>query len=117
MTSYRRGQVVLVVFPDSNLVTFKKRPALVVQDESVPTGLSQHIVAMITSNMARTGPTRVVVTKNSVTGRRMGLLTDSVVATDNLATILDREVAKVLGECRDMKAMDQALRVTLGLRR
>jgi mRNA interferase MazF len=70
--SYRRGQVVLVVFPDSNLSTYKKRPALVVQDEQAPTGLPQRIVAMITSNVARAGPTRVPVTKDSPTGRRMG---------------------------------------------
>ena len=28
---YRRGDVILVRYPDSNLVTYKKRPALVVQ--------------------------------------------------------------------------------------
>ena len=51
MTIYRRGDVVLVRFPNSDLVTYKKRPALVEQDETVDTGLSQRLVAMITSRV------------------------------------------------------------------
>ena len=50
-----RGDVVLVLFPDSNLRTAKRRPALVVQQDSLQTGLPQTIVAMISSNMARDG--------------------------------------------------------------
>lgn len=113
--SYSRGQMVLVIYPDSNLATYKRRPALVVQDESVPTGLPQRVVAMITSNVSRTGPTRVSVRRASRSGRVMGLLTDSVIVTDNLATVLDREIDRALGNCPDMVAVDSALRVTLGL--
>jgi mRNA interferase MazF len=51
--SYRRGDVVLVIFPDSNLRTAKRRPALVFQANDLGTGLPQTIVAMITSNIAR----------------------------------------------------------------
>jgi mRNA interferase MazF len=59
---YSRGEVVLVIFPDSNLRTAKRRPALVVQANNLATGLSQTIVAMITSNLARGGhPSRVLV--------------------------------------------------------
>ncbi|MGH7963858.1 MAG: type II toxin-antitoxin system PemK/MazF family toxin, partial [Candidatus Binatia bacterium] len=61
MTIYKRGDVILVRFPNSDLITYKKRPALVIQDEHVDTGLSQRLVVMITSNLARTGATRVVV--------------------------------------------------------
>jgi mRNA interferase MazF len=58
----RRGDVVLVLFPDSNLRTSKLRPALVIQADQLDSGLPQTIVAMITSNMARAGhPSRVVV--------------------------------------------------------
>lgn len=113
--TYRRGDVILVRYPDSNLITYKKRPALVVQDDAVQTGLSQHIVACITSNVGRIGPTRVVVRRASLEGRAMGLLTDSVVMTDNLATVLDREVDKVIGRCPAMAPIDAALRFTLGL--
>jgi len=113
--TYKRGDVVLVRYPDSNLSTYKKRPALVVQTEAVNTGLTQRIVACITSNLARTGPTRVTFRRSSPEGQAMGLLTDSVAMTDNLATVLDREVDKVIGYCSGMDAVDAALRTTLGL--
>jgi len=57
-----RGNVALVLFPDSNLQTAKRRPVLVVQADQLGTGLAQTIVAMITSNLARGGhPSRVFV--------------------------------------------------------
>ena len=37
--NYRRGDIVLVLFPDSNLRTSKRRPALVVQADQLGTGL------------------------------------------------------------------------------
>ena len=82
----------MVKFPYSDLVRYKKRPALVVQDESVETGLSQRVVVQITSNLDRTGATRVLVRKNSAHGRDMGILTDSVIVADHLATVLPREI-------------------------
>lgn len=85
--SFSRGDVVLVLFPDSNLRTAKRRPALVVQADNLGTGLQQTLVAMITSNMARTGHlSRVEVRQASPLGQQMGLRTDSVIMTDNLAT-------------------------------
>jgi len=45
----------------------------------------------------------------------MGLLTDSVVMTDNLATVLEKEIDRAIGFCADMQAIDAALRHTLGL--
>lgn len=111
-----RGDVVLVLFPDSNLVTAKRRPALVVQADDLKTGLSQTIVAMITSNLARAGhPSRVAVTQSSSESQQMGLRTDSVVMTDNLATILETEIDRVIGHCYHMQPIDAALRCTLGL--
>ncbi len=111
-----RGDVVLVLFPDSNLVTAKRRPAIVVQASDLGTGLTQSVVAMITSNHARAGhPSRVVVTRSSARGQEMGLRTDSVVMTDNLATVLETEMDRVIGRCRQMEPIDAALRHTLGL--
>jgi mRNA interferase MazF len=113
---YSRGDVVLVLFPDSNLRTAKRRPALAVQADGLQTGLPQTIVAMITSNMSRMGhPSRVAVMQATPQGRDMGLLTDSVVMTDNLATILDAEIDRSIGKCRDMASVDAALCHTLGL--
>ena len=70
----QRGDVVLVMFPDSNLRTAKRRPALVVQSDQLQAGLPQTIVAMITSNMARAGhPSRQPVSAKSPAGQQMGL--------------------------------------------
>jgi mRNA interferase MazF len=66
---YNRGDVVLVLFPDSNLVTAKE-------------------------------------------SSYMGLLSDSVVMTDNLATISDSEIDRTIGHCGDMPAIDATLRHT-----
>ena len=115
MTIYRRGAVLLVRFPNSDLVTYKKRPALVIQDEHVETGLTQRVVAMITSNLARTGDARVLIRKNSPAGQAMGLITDSVIMTDNLATVYEREVEKILGYCPRMPDVEAALRKVLHL--
>jgi mRNA interferase MazF len=113
---YSRGEVVLVLFPDSNLVTAKRRPALVVQADRLDTGLAQTVVAMISSNLSRAGhPSRVKVTRSSPDGRQMGLLMDSIVMTDNLATVKYSEIDRGIGRCSDMRAIDTALQHTLAL--
>ena len=96
--SFKRGDVVLVLFPNSNLRTAKPRPALVVQADDLQTGLPQVLVAMITGRMFRAKhPSRVVVLRQSREGQRSGVLSDSVVMTDNLATILDSALSRVIG--------------------
>ncbi len=116
MTAVKRGDVVLVLFPNSDLVTFKQRPALVVQADNLGTDLSQVVVAMITSNLARRGhPSRVFIPLNSPPAKGSGLLTDSVIMTDNLATALDKAIVRNLGRLTDLNPVDAALRTTLGL--
>lgn len=113
--TYKRGDVILVIFPDSNLRTAKPRPALVVQADNLQTGLSQVIVAMITSKMFRANhPSRITVLLSLPEGQKSGLLTDSVVMTDNLATIAESETDRVIGSL-PMTNVDAALRHTLGL--
>jgi mRNA interferase MazF len=83
----RRGDIVLVLFPDSNLRTSKRRPALVVQSDSLGAELPQTMVAMITSN----------------------------IVTDNLATIRYSEIDRVIASFAGMSEVDAALRTTLAL--
>lgn len=112
----RRGDIVLVLFPDSNLRTSKLRPALVVQADQLDSGLPQTIVAMITSNIARAGhPSRVVVRVASEGGEGSGLLMDSVIMTDNLATVRHSEIDRVIGTLPEARELDAALRTTLAL--
>ena len=108
--------IVLVLFPDSNLRTSKRRPAVVSRQTSLGTDLPQTIVAMITSNMIRAGhPSRVSVRVASESAKGTGLLMDSVIMTDNLATIPDTEIDRVIGRHRDLTPLDASLRRTLAL--
>lgn len=116
MTNYKRGDIVLVLFPNSNLQTAKKRPALIVQADNLRTGLRQVIVAMITSNMERANhPCRVTVVLSSSENQQSGLQTDSVIVTDNLATVQENFVNKVLGNMPGMAEVERALAHTFSL--
>jgi len=113
---YNRGDIVLVLFPNSDLRTAKRRPALIVQTNNLGTGLGQTIVAMITSNLARSGhPSRVFVALATPEGQQTGLLADSVIMTDNLVTLLEVEIDRKIGVFSDMVAVDAALKHTLGI--
>lgn len=112
----RRGDVVLTLFPYSDLSTIRRRPALVVQADSLVSGINQTIVAMITSNLMREGhPSRIRLNVNSAGGRQAGIKTDSILMTDNLATVFNTEIDKVIGAWPDMGTVDAALRHTLAL--
>ena len=111
----RRGDVVLVLFPYSDLKTAKPRPALIVQTDNLESGLPQVVVAMITSRLFRANhPSRVLIKLDSPAGKESGLLTDSVVMTDNLATISEIALDRVIGKI-PMEEVDKALKHTLGL--
>lgn len=117
MTKYKKGTIVLVLFPNSDLVTAKRRPALVIQVDELNTELEQVIVAMITSNLSRDGhPSRIRINKDSEQGKSAGILTDSVIMTDNLATVRFLEIDKVIGILPDMSAVENALKVTFGIK-
>jgi len=112
---YKRGDVILVLYPNSDLRTAKTRPALIVQADDLHTGLPQVVVVMITSRLFRANhPSRVVVRVSTPVGQQAGLLTDSVVMTDNLATIAEVAIDRVIGTL-PMTDIDTALRHTLKL--
>ncbi len=111
----KRGDVVLVPFPNSNLQSAKVRTALIIQADNLNTGLPQVVVSMISSNLSRSGhPSRVLISVATPVGRQSGLLTDSVVLTDNLATVAFNAILRVVGTL-PMAAGDAALQHTLGL--
>jgi mRNA interferase MazF len=113
--SLSRGDVILVLFPNSDLRTAKTRPAVVVQANNLKTGLSQIVVAMVSSRTSRAGhASRIVLRLAAPDGNQSGLLRDSVVMTDNLATVFDSAIARRIGSI-SMANVDQALRHTLGL--
>ena len=116
MIKTRRGDVVLVLFPNSDLRTAKRRPALVLQRDELGTGLSQTIVAMISSNPERAGhPSRVAIPLASPAGKTSGLRLDSWLMTDNLVTVRESEIDSILGRLPDMTMAEAALKHTFAL--
>jgi mRNA interferase MazF len=104
-----------MLFPHSDLRTAKTRPALVVQADNLQSGLPQVIVAMITSRMLRAQhQSRVIVQLSTLEGQQSGLLADSVIMADNLATVAETEIDRIIGKL-PMGNVDAALRHTLGL--
>ncbi len=113
--NFKRGDIVLVLFPNSDLITAKTRPAIIVQADNLKTGIPQIIVAMITSQMFRAGhPSRVTILRNSPEGLQSGLLVDSVIMTDNLATIATSAIYRLIGSIPSQN-VDTALKYTLNL--
>jgi mRNA interferase MazF len=116
MTNYKRRDVILALFPDSNLKTAKKRPVLIVQADDLQTNLPQIIVAMVTSNLSRKEhPIRVLIELSTPNGKASGLVADSVIATDNLATLHEKFIDKKLGNLPNIVDIEQALANTFGL--
>jgi mRNA interferase MazF len=70
---------------------------------------------MITSRLFRANhPSRVTVLLTEAEGQKSGLLSDSVVMTDNIATVAEMELDRVIGWL-PMDKIDTALKYTLGL--
>jgi mRNA interferase MazF len=69
---YQSGDVILVLFPYSDLRTAKLRPALIVLADDFHTGLHQVAVAMITSRLFRPKHLRRI-------NARLGLFTPALV--------------------------------------
>ncbi len=113
--NYKRGDIVLVRFPDSNLLSTTARPGVIVQADDLQTGLPQVVVAMITTKMFRANhPSRVTIFISNREGQQSGLLRNSVVMTDNLATVTESAIDRVIGSI-SMEKIDAALRHTLNL--
>ena len=111
-----RGDFALVYFPHSDLRMVKLRPVLVVQADDLNTGLPQVIVAMVSTNMNRAGhASRVTVLLKDPAASQTGLKSDSVVMTDNLATIELQLIERRIGRMPRMEIVDLALRRTLAL--
>jgi mRNA interferase MazF len=88
---------------------------LIVQADALQTGLPQVIVAMITSKSIRANhPSRILIRLSTPEGQYSGLLTDSVVMTDNLATIAEVAIERVIGTL-PMTDVAKSLRYTLDL--
>lgn len=116
--TFQRGDIVIVSFPFSSGTGTKRRPALVVQNDVNNQRLTNIIVAAITTTTHRSHqPTQLLVEVQSAVGRQSGLLLDSVVTCENLATIETALIVRRIGSLPQiaMQAVNDCLKSALGL--
>jgi len=98
MTVYKRGQVVLVPFPFTDLTSVKQRPALVVSADKFNTSRPDVILAAITSQVSvQLGDDELLIPANELL--QWGLPKPSVLKLTKLFTIHQGLVRKSLGNC------------------
>jgi len=114
---YNRGDVVLVTFPNSDMKTYKQRPALIVQSDSLTTNYADRLVACITSNTTKSGESVVPIIKATPEGSLMGVLQDSVIIAHNIACLPSFAIKRKLGSCPPsiQTQVDNALRKTFDI--
>ena len=115
---YKRGDVVIVLFPFTSGTGAKVRPALVVQNDTNNRRLTNVIVAAITTTTFRSGePTQFLAELLTPVGQQSGLAHDSVVTCENLATLDQSLVRAKIGEFPPaaMLAIDGCLKSSLGI--
>jgi mRNA interferase MazF len=113
-----RGDVVLVDYPFASGSGFKRRPALVVQNNRDNARLTNTIVAMITSRTDRVyESTHLLIDLSTPDGRRSGLRQDSAVICNNLFTIEKRLIIHRIGDFSPdlMSQIDECLKAALNL--
>ena len=114
-----RGDVVLVLYPFASGHGASRRPALIVQNNRDNRRLDNTIIVQITTNMRHVNdPTHLLIPWGTPEGQQAGLIHDSVVSCNNLATVHEERIHRVIGHLPDamMSRIDECLKAALGLR-
>jgi len=115
----RRGDVVLVLYPFASGRGESRRPALIVQNNRDNRRLDNTIIAQITTNMRHVNdPTHLLIPWGTPEGQQAGVLHDSVVSCNNLASVHEDRIHRVIGHLPEtiMSRIDECLKAALGLR-
>jgi mRNA interferase MazF len=96
-----KGKIVVVPFPFTDLSSYKRRPALILHETKYDI-----VVAYISSVVPSvTSPEDVIVSQNKPSFVGTGLVSDSVIMLDKLATVEKSLIIRILGEVdNDLKA-------------
>jgi mRNA interferase MazF len=96
-----KGKIVVVPFPFTDLSSYKRRPALVLHETKYDI-----VVAYISSVVPSViSPEDVIVSQNKPSFVATGLVSDSVIMLDKLATVEKSLIIRILGEVdNDLKA-------------
>jgi mRNA interferase MazF len=116
--SVSRGDVVLAWVPFASGTGGKRRPCVVVQNDQDNGKLANTVVALITTNLARRGDkSHFLIDVATPDGQQTGLLHDSMVSCNNLATIEQSLIQKTIGTLSAalLKQLDDCLKAALEL--
>jgi mRNA interferase MazF len=93
-----RGDVVLAWFPFASGSGGKRRPCIVVQNDEDNRKLANTVIAQITTSLARAGDkSHFPIHVATPDGQKTGLLHDSLVSCNNLATIEQVLIDRAIG--------------------
>lgn len=117
----KRGDVILLPISFISGPGMKVRPAVVVQRDALNQKLHSTIVAIITSNnlRAQLEPAQLFIDVTTFEGQQTGLIHNSTVKCEHLATIDSRDVQRVIGSLSPtlLTHLDACLRSALDIRR
>jgi len=115
---FRRGDIVIALFPNADGSPPKARPVLVIQSDIYNLKLGNVIVAAITTDLKHSrDPASFLIVANTPEGRSTGLRQDCVVSCINLATIHESLIAKKIGHFSQfhMERANDCLKVALAI--
>lgn len=110
--------MVLARYPFTSGTGAKRRPCLIIQNDQDNARLANTVVAQITSVLARAGDkSHLLIRVAHTEGRQSGLLHDSLISCNNLATIEQSLIERVIGSLATalMQQVNDCLRAALGI--
>jgi mRNA interferase MazF len=112
-----RGDIVLVDYPFSDRTGSKVRPALVVQNDTLNTRITDTILVSISRSTHRASATQLFIDLGTSDGAKTGLRQNSMVQCENLLTHDQRLVLVKIGSLPAilMQRVDDCLKAALGL--
>ncbi|HJT77661.1 MAG TPA: type II toxin-antitoxin system PemK/MazF family toxin [Gemmataceae bacterium] len=114
----RRGDVVPVRFPFTDVGKAKVRPAIVVQNDRDNQKIHNTVVAMVTGNLRRLGdPSHFLIDPAHPEGAGSGLSGPSMASCNNLQTVAQSAILRSLARLSDvlMRQLDACLKAALEL--
>jgi len=113
MTSYERGDIVLVPFPFSDQTTIKKRPAVIISSDAYNNLLADCVIMAVTSQTSKVSGVGECLIDD---WKDAGLLKPSAIKSA-ISTIERTLILKKLGRLstNDIRSMDEALKDLLDL--
>jgi mRNA-degrading endonuclease toxin of MazEF toxin-antitoxin module len=114
----RRGDVVIVEIPFTDVPGAKKRPSLVVQSDIYNQSIRKTVVTIFTGNLRRKGdPSHLYVDPATPEGAKSGLNGPSLASCYNLFTVEQDRIEQVIGHLSDIfkQQMNDCLKAALGI--